>query len=54
MGDSLIALNATSAKYSKWIVRILYGQLVNYTFKTRKGDVKSQKFQGVLVGADPR
>jgi hypothetical protein len=54
MSDSIMALNANSAKYSAWEVRVVVPQLIKYDFRKKDGSTaNAMKFQCFLVGEDP-
>ena len=45
-------MNAASQKYATWIVRVVQGRLVNYTFMSRGEKIDATKFQCILVSAN--
>ena len=50
--ETLKNMNAASQKYATWIVRVVQGRLVNYTFWSRGEKVEATKFQCILVSAN--
>ena len=46
-------MNAATAKYAKWYVRIIDPRVVPYSFMAKNERVQAQKFQCVLVSKDP-
>ena len=51
--ESLRNLNASSAKYATWCVRVLDPKVIQYTFQARGEKVNASKFMCLLVAEDP-
>ncbi|MEY2988005.1 MAG: hypothetical protein RJB13_1526 [Pseudomonadota bacterium] len=47
--ETLKNLNASTAKFAVWFVRIIDPKIIEYTFTSRSEQIKAQKFQCVLV-----
>jgi hypothetical protein len=52
--ETLKNMNSASQKYATWIVRVVQGRVVRYSFWSRGEKVEASKFQCVLVSSNPR
>ena len=48
--DSIMNMNNSSAKFSRWVVRVRNPRVVRYSFTARGETVKAEKFRCHLVG----
>ena len=51
--ETLKNMNATTAKFAKWYVRIIDPKVIEYSFHARGQDVQAKKFECILVSNDP-
>ena len=51
--ETLKNMNATTAKYAKWFVRVIDPTVLDYSFQSRGEKVSAQNFQCILVSKDP-
>ena len=51
--ETLKNMNGSTSKYAKWYVRIIDPKIIDYTFQAKGEQIKAQKFECVLVSADP-
>ena len=50
--DTLKNLNSNTAKFAKWIARIIAPKLVKYTFRAQNKEVYPKKFVCIIVSKD--
>jgi len=53
-GETLKNMNASTAKYASWLVRVLDPKIVAYQFKARQEVVDAEKFECLLVSQNPK
>ena len=51
--ETLKNMNASSQKFGTWIVRVIQGRVIAYTFTSRGETVNATKFQCILVSENP-
>ena len=50
--ETLKNMNATTAKFANWVVRVLDPKIIKYSFKARSENVNAEKFQCMLGSAN--
>ena len=51
--ETLKNMNTSTSKHASWVVRVVSQKVVKYTFTAKGKQIQAQKFECLLVGANP-